>query len=389
MRAHRPRGLFGHAELARPSTALVFVRALGLLASFAACGACRASSGPAIVHPNHPDIRYGGWFDQRAPRAVRFAWPGTHIMANFQGTSLWARFTHTPLESGARSTNWLAVVIDDAPPRALALAEGVHVYPLARGLSPGLHRVTIWKRTEPDAGVVTFHGLVLDPGRTLGPLPPAKERRLVFIGDSVTAGYGNEGADGTLCSAGDTNNYTTYGANAARELNAEYAAAAWSGKGLTRNYAARDVATMPELQARVIPTENTSREVPREPADVVVVNLGTNDLFRGVPESAEFIEAYRALVESLRTRYPRALLVLQIGPMLSDEYPQPQARTLMRAWLGRICEQRRALGDERCALLEFRTDPREGVGCDAHPNVTTHARLGRELAALIRARLRW
>lgn len=365
------------------------MRALALLALCAASTACRLEPVPAIVHPNHPDIRYGGWFEQRTPRAARFAWPGTHITATFQGTSLSAWFTDTPIDSGTGSTNWLAVVIDDAAPRALALSEGVHLYLLARGLSPGLHRVTIWKRTEADAGVVTFHGLVLDAGSTLGPVPAAPTRRMVFIGDSVTVGYGNEGHLGARCIAAHGNSYATYGADAARELHAEYVAAAWSGKGLTRNYEAYDVSTMPELHDRVIPTESASRKVSREPADVVVVNLGTNDFTRGVPEATRFIAAYRALLESLRARHPRALLVLQIGPMLSDEYPQPRARTLMREWLGGVCEQRRASGDDRCVLIEFWTNPSEGLGCDSHPNVTTHARLGRELAELVRARLGW
>jgi len=378
-------------------------RLVQCLAVFAACVACRVDSttprrsapplpppGPVEIPADDPHLRYGGWFDRREPRAVRFAWPGTHIEATFEGASLTARFTDTPTEDETRETDWLAITIDDTAPVALALAEGLHDYPLATGLAPGRHRVVIWKRTEAEVGTITFHAFVLAPGGKVGPRPPAPKHRMVFIGDSVTAGYGNEGPDGKChWSAARENNEATYGAYAARTLGAEYVAAAWSGKGLTRNYDAREAQTLPELYRRILPTDEASPSVPPGPADVVVVNVGTNDFFQGVPAKRAFIAAYVALLESLRAQYPGALLVLQVGPMLADDYPQPRARTRMREWVGLARDQRRAAGDDRCEVIEFWSNPAEGAGCDFHPNVTTHARLGRELASLVRARLGW
>jgi lysophospholipase L1-like esterase len=213
---------------------------------------------------------------------------------------------------------------------------------------------------------------------------------MVFVGDSVTAGYGNEGPDAKChWSAARENNHATYGAFAARELNAEYVAAAWSGRGVTRNYDAREVSLLSELRERVIPTEADSPKVEHARADVVVVNLGTNDFALGIPEEASFADAYDALLVSLRAQYPEALLVLQVGPMLSDHHPHPGARTRLREWVEQARTRRRAAGDTRCEMIELWTARHEGAGCDSHPNVVTHARFGRELAALVRRRLAW
>jgi lysophospholipase L1-like esterase len=165
---------------------------------------------------------------------------------------------------------------------------------------------------------------------------------------------------------------------------------AWSGKGVSRNYHVGDLETLPILYERVIPTDTASPRAPLTPApDAVVVNLGTNDFFLGVPARDAFVASYRELLARLRVRYPQAWLVLAVGPMLADDFPQPNARSLAREWIGSVRDTLRAAGDSRVDSIELWFDPAEGAGCDFHPNVKTHMRLGRELAALIRERLSW
>jgi lysophospholipase L1-like esterase len=333
-------------------------------------------------------LRYTGWFDRSRAEAARFAWPGTLISAEFTGTSVKAKLSETQTLDQIRDFDRIMVRIDDEAPKTFTLAEGLHVYPLARGLQNGRHRLSIWKRTEPAVGVITFHGLLLDPGASLSPVP-RPERRILFVGDSITAGYGNEGS-GPFCpwTASQENSHETWGAHAARELEAEFVAMAWSGKGVTRNCGGPDPLTMPQIYERVIPTEEASPVIPHEAADAVVINLGTNDWCRGLPDQGTFVREYEKLVQALRKRHPKALIVLGLGPMLADDHP-PQARTLTRSWLDTVKQARAAQGDANVELIELWYDPAEGVGCDYHPNVRTHARLGRELAALLRTRLGW
>lgn len=345
---------------------------------------------PSSVRPDHPQLRYTGWFDRRKPDAVRFAWPASHLEAAFTGTSLRVDLTDTPAEDETRETDFMTVVVDGSNPRTVPLKEGRNSYTLATSLSSGTHRVLLWKRTETEVGTVTLHGFELDTGASLVALPRASGRRIVAIGDSITAGYGNEGPNAQChWSAATENSHATYGAVAARELDAEYVAMAWSGKGLTRNYEARDPLTMLELYDRVIPNEDDSPRLPRVDAQAVVINLGTNDFFQGTPKARQFIDTYLRLIGLVRERWPAAQLVLAIGPMLADDYPQPRALSHLRAWVKTVIAQRRAAGDKAIELMEVWTDPAEGVGCDFHPNLETHARLGQQLAAHLRDRLDW
>lgn len=66
-------------------------------------------------------------------------------------------------------------------------------------------------------------------GRFLTP-PEGPARRIEVIGDSITCGYGVDGAD-QYCpfSAATENHYRTYAAIAARDLGADLATLAWSG----------------------------------------------------------------------------------------------------------------------------------------------------------------
>jgi lysophospholipase L1-like esterase len=357
-----------------------------------ACEPARSSATSAAeIAADDPLIRYVGRFDGRQADAPRCSWSGSQIEASFTGTFLRAVITDTPVEDAIRETDFLTVVIDDRPPRVFALTEGRRVYPLASGLAPGSHRLAIWKRSEAEVGVVTFHGFQLEPGHALVRASKLPTRRLEFVGDSITAGYGNQGPDASCpWSARSEDNYLTYGAHAARELGADYTAVAWSGKGLTRNYEARDKVTVPQLYDRIIPTDMSAGTAPlTSPADAVVVNLGTNDVFAAPMDGAELTKAYFEFLQRVRRRHPNSLLVIALGPMLADDYPRPNARTLMRTWLRSVEADWRARVDERIDFIELWSDPAEGFGCDFHPNSRSHARFGKELAQLLRTRLTW
>jgi lysophospholipase L1-like esterase len=366
------------------------MRRTSLLSVLAVLG-CHNVAPVSAVPAGDPRIAYIGRFDKLARDRVRFAWSGSRIELSFAGHALRMRMTDVPLEDEVRETDWFEVRVDGGGPHVLHAREGEQVYELASELAPGVHHASIVKRTEPEVGTAILHGFELDPNQGLAPHAQRTRRHIELVGDSITAGYGNLGGSPNChWSAQREDIEQTYGAFAARELNASYTAIAWSGKGVLRNFRDEDRETIPFLYERVIPTDAASPRAAATPAaDVVVVNLGTNDFFPGVPEHERFVASYSELVTRLRARYPKALLVLVIGPMLADDFPQPNSRTLAREWITSVRDTRHALGDSAVETLELWFDPAEGLGCDFHPNVKTHARLGRELAKLIRERLSW
>lgn len=125
-----------------------------------------------------------------------------------------------------------------------------------------------------------------------------------------------------------------------------------------------------------------SRWVP----DAVVINLGTGDFTSGDPGSAAFLGAYRKLLAQVRQNYPRAFVVVGLGPMLSDLWPPgAQALTQARADLTELVASASAAGDTRVGLLEFANqDGAASFGCKHHPSAATHQAIAAALTDFLR-----
>lgn len=364
------------------SRGAVFVAGLSILG-------CHSPKKAVEVSPDDPHLLYLGPFETRDAKRPRFAWPATEVRVRFQGTSVSVDLSDTPMEDETRQTDWIAVQIDDRPMTRLALSEGRKRYELSRGLSASEHTLRLIKRTEAEVGTITLHGFTLSPGAILKAVQRPK-RRLLFVGDSISAGYGNEGANELCHYAPDTSDATrTFASLAAGELDAEAWVLAWSGKGVWQNFEGRDEGTMPTLFVRTLPGDAGSSEIRLKPEpSAVVVALGTNDFFRGVPDERAFMSAYRALLDKLASRAPHAPLLIVLGPMLADDYPQPHARSTLKRWLLALKREREQRGT-KVDFIEQWIDPAEGMGCDFHPNLRTHARLARELSTALRSLMGW
>jgi lysophospholipase L1-like esterase len=346
-----------------------------------ACGpgneAARAPTSPRQERPRAlVNARLLPRYDATDPSVARLAWSGSGAAARFRGTRIDARL-HDP--SGH---NAFQVMIDGAPTNAIAMQPTGDTYTLASGLAEGEHEVVFEKRTEARVGEVEFLGFVVPDGDLLPP-PPPQARRIELVGDSITAGYGNEGPNQHCRFSPTTENaFMTYGAIAARALNAEHAIVAWSG---------HTIDGMSEVYDRALPQRTDSVWDARSwTPDVVVVNLGTNDVTRG-DQQPEFVASYVKLLEHLRERYPQALFVSAVGPMLTDTYP-PGKHTLTRArkYIQAALATRKQAGDARIVYMEFATqDGSTGYGCDYHPSKTTHERMAEKLVGVLKTEMGW
>ena len=329
------------------------------------------------------------------PTTNQLTWPGTGLAFNFNGTQAVINF------SEVSSNNSLSIVIDDG---AQTVIPNVGNNSISTPAVPqGRHSVVIRKRSEADFGTLTFQNV-----RTTGTIgtsvPPA--RRIEFIGDSITVGYGEDGIYPCTNSAALEDAPNTYGAITSTNLSADYSLVAWSGKGLLRNYVSLTPDTspiMPELWTRygALDADN-SYTFPTVP-QAVVINLGTNDYSyqlttssgttvsaRAPLNNVTYEQAYVKFVQTVQSHYPQADFFLCSSPLLSDTFPTAadmQHTNQVNAIKAAVAQ----LNSTKVHFVDFPTQPGTNatIGCDFHPGPFEHRAMATILIPAIKSALGW
>ncbi|HEX4336980.1 MAG TPA: GDSL-type esterase/lipase family protein [Polyangiaceae bacterium] len=312
-------------------------------------------------------------------KSPRFEWSSVSIQARFKGTSVTA-----DLDGG--DNNYFEIVVDGQTRPRVATTNGRSNVPIISGLADAEHDLVIWRRAEANNAAPTqFFGLDLGGG-TLLPIS-APPHKLEIIGDSLTCGYGNEGAGPGCPFTYDTeDSYLAYGAVAARALDADLYTECWSGKGMYRNNGGDTNEPMPVLFDRTIPTDSSSTwNFSSWTPDAVVINLATNDFATGDP-GQPFVDAYKAFVVALRKHYPKAYVFLIDGPSMSG-----QPLVTAQGYLDQVVKAQNGAGDTRIAQIKVtpQDQAKNGIGCDYHPSAATDAIMGKALAVSIKSTMGW
>ncbi|MCA9596308.1 MAG: endo-1,4-beta-glucanase [Myxococcales bacterium] len=337
-----------------------------------AAGAAGSGGNPGV-----PEVRFVGRTDDSETGVVKMAWSGSGILFRFDGTE-----ASVTLDDPA---GFWTVLVDGAEQPRLETQKGEQKYVVATGLAAGEHEVRMYRRTEASFGATRYLGVDLGGGMLLPPPPPAAHR-IEVIGDSITCGYGNEGADQYCNFSADTeNHYITYGAIAARNLNAEVVTVAWSGKGVIFNYGTDTNEPMPELYERILPYSSTPAwDFSKWQPEVVVINLGTNDYSTGGdPTDKQFTDAYVAFLENIRQKNPNALILAMVPTLLSGTDLSTAQKNVEAA-----VAARKSAGDSN-VYSYFMSVTMDGWGCDWHPSAKTHAAMGASLTQELKTRLGW
>lgn len=344
------------------------------------------------VNASNPNIQYTGRINNTDPNNVIFSFPGVSIKAKFQGTAIDAIFTEYG-SGGAQTTNYFNVIIDGGAPTVLKLSSAQTVYQLARNLADTEHTIELFKRTESSVGKVAFKGFQLVSGKTLVTPNALPSKKIEFIGNSITCGYGNESSANPPV-AGFTsvneNNYKAWGAVTARNLNAQYSCVAYSGRGLYRNNSGTMTGTLPLIYDQSIADDaSASWDHTRFTPDVIVINLGTNDFAAEVSSAAwavsetTFGTTYKNFIAKLRGYYPNASIICAVGVMMSDYYPSGgQHWTRIQSYVSNVVSQVKAAGDNK--VYYFKMDPQSPpYGEDWHPTAATDASMATALTSFI------
>lgn len=323
--------------------------------------------------PSTPgSYRFVGRSVTESDGGLRFAWSGSRLEARFTGSSL-------DLELDDEGSNTFEIVLDGKVLPHLGTEHGNRNYRIVEGAKEGQHEIVVEKRTEAMAGEAVFHGFHAGAGGKLLVMPEqARRRTLELIGDSITAGMGNEGREPCSPSGDNQNSYATYGEIVGRALSADVVNIAWSGVRT-----AGPPRVMADLYGLALPNKPGSKwSFAAPPPDAVVVNLGDNDDFTSPAAREEFRTEYLRFLGSVRRRYPNTVIACTTGPM-SVGSSQAARQTISAAVT--------SLADPQMFYLEFAAieGATEGVGCYGHPTVKTHTRMAETLRAALAPRLGW
>ena len=341
-------------------------------------GGSAGGAGTGVAGLEAVGVRLFGRADISNPAQPRFSWSGTGFIARFSGTGLTARLNNT-------GSFIFKAVVDGAPRAAFTTTTGTANYDLATGLGAGTHTIELYRQTEAGQGNSQLVSLTVAGGSLSAP-PPGPGRLIEVVGDSISAGYGTLGTINDSDCFATESHWDSYEAIAARAVGAEVSTIAASGRGMYRNYGGDMTDTLPMVYARTLMNDASPAWSFAIQPQAVVINLGTNDISNGKGDPGmPFRDAYRGFVEMLRAKYPNALIICMIGPLLSGT-----ELTTIQGHIRAVVQARNTAGD---ANIEYFGDvvaqTSDKAACQYHPNPAENLIVGNQLAGELRARLGW
>ena len=374
-----------------PTAILAAIAATGglIACSNVPSGSSEASSeaperGWSVVPAKSGAVRISGYTDWGIDGDALTGWSGAAYTIGFNGTAL-----KMMVKSGPAIYD-IFVDGEEDPSDTLNLVNrgADSVFTVVENLAPGTHYVRIQKNTEHHIGQALFLGFLVKGEAAPEALPPLPERRLEFIGNSITCGFGVLSPDAE--SAADSSfefttedHYYSYAGQATRILGAEERTVCISGRGVLRNFDNSTEGILPDIYRELDsynPGDDSARWIP----DIVLVNLGTNDFGKGTPDSTAFTKAVYDFAGELRTKYPQAAIVLLSGPMLTGKHRETCIRFLDAA-----AERSRENGDANIYRFDFDPQGDLGYGGNYHPNQAQALKDAESLAAWIQETFRW
>ena len=304
------------------------------------------------------------------------------LIDSYTGISFYCKgsitFTITPEnEADKDSCPYVGIVVDDDILNVTKVAVTKELKDISFLKNDGkLHKAEVIKLTEEQYGNVWLSNLCFENEASVKKTE-THDKSILFIGDSITAGYGVNGIDGE----GD---FTTFEENilgssaifTARRTGTEAFVFARSGNGIISGWIPPeiDVPNTDGILQNFFPFEGETFPEP----DYIVINLGTNDnsYIRGREERIKlFKNEYTKFITNLRKLYPLAKIFVAYGVM--DTALLPVIRDLVKEYK----EQSR---DENILFVELEQQKAsDGIGAEGHPSIAVNERVADSLVKVI------
>ncbi len=311
----------------------------------------------------------------------------SYIEFEFTGTCASAEIISdlTPSEDIFRA--WAAVFVNDTvtPVKRIKIDEKKAEYELFRSEKPQRVKIRLMKLSEAAFAKMGITEIKID-GELMGVPAPTSRRRIEFVGDSITCGYGIDGIWNKDQFSTETENpLLGFAFKTANKCNAEYQYISWSGIGVYSSWVEENAEKPLDnwLMKDIYPytdsgLENTLGREGHEnhqkydfsfDPQIIIFNIGTNDhswTKELKDRQEEFGKAYYSMLEMLRSCNPNAYIICTYGVMgrtLVDE-EQRQVDKFISMHDSRICYIPLPVQDES-----------DGIGADWHPSAATHEKM--------------
>lgn len=201
--------------------------------------------------------------------------------------------------------------------------EGISEFTIAKDLEPGSHTFEIYNQTEAMHASFGISSITLDGEIT--DLPEDKKLYIEFVGDSITAGLGNIAKGSSSAEVPLYQDATRGWAYlTAKNVNADWSLIAQSGITASNGIGWEGASSVsmqtvyPKL--RYYSDNNKNYNFNRS-ADVVVICLGTNDLwtYQNQGKDLDYLQnGFEEILELIRTKNPNSKIVWIYGMMTSN-----------------------------------------------------------------------
>ncbi|MCR4990288.1 MAG: SGNH/GDSL hydrolase family protein [Lachnospiraceae bacterium] len=355
---------------------------------------------------------FGRMGKQKDPLPLLFNGSGVEVVVT--GSELWI-----DLETDSDFYEpWVAYELNGALMGRQMLLPGEHSLCLFRNMEPATpKRVRFYRELQAMSEDVTCKVLVKGlkiNGEFLD--VPKYERKLEFIGDSITSGEGTYGAyedtDWLSMYMGASQNYATMTAKA---LGADYHLISQGGWGVYCGWDNDIRHNIPSVYEKVCGLAmgpmnekmgtQEDYDFSQYAADAVIINLGTNDasafnqppilnpedglMYKqrinedGTPNREDILKVEKAIRDFLltvRKHNPKALIIWCYGMLGSDMLlPITEA----------INEYRNEHDDSKVLFLELPNTTEETFGSHMHPGPKAHEQASKVLVPFLKERLNW
>ena len=351
------------------------MRRISLIFSVALLGFLPACNQRKLfIEPDNASINYTGRIDFTDPKHPVFMYSGVKIRMAFAGTAV------SVLLKDDSARNRFNIRLDSSE-FILETQKGDSLYQIAESLKNTVHNLEITRITEWHGGNTVFLGFMIT-GKGLIPVFP-RVRKIEFIGNSITCGYGSEGKSHDEHFTYKTQNCLhTYAAYTASNLNADFMMVCRSGIGIYQSYGGDKVFAMPLLYEEIVTGSPHKWDFRKFKPDVVVIELGANDLSSKV-DSVKYTDAYLGFLDKLRGYYATSKIVCISGPgSMNDELYNRHFANLVK---GVVSEASKKL--ER--IYYYSMESTEHNGSDWHPTTTEHQKLSIGLTSYLKTLMNW